>query len=518
MRVESKSRVKRALISVSDKRNIVEFASQLRELGVEIISTGGTARLLEEKDIEVTPVSAETGFPELFDGRVKTLHPRIHGGLLNVRVNREHQRQMKENSIKPIDLLVCNLYPFQQTILREGHSINEAIENIDVGGPAMVRAAAKNYRDVAVVMDPDDYDKIINDLRTGGDIPEERRKELASHAFMVVSNYDRSIYEYLTGDKEKFPLLLDYRFEKKSEMRYGENPHQRAFFYHRVNSGDPCIANARQIHGTRLSLNNMVDLDSALQIIREYEKPSVVIIKHTNPCGMASSGSLVESYRQALDCDSLSAFGGIVGLNMEVDEETAGEMSKLFLECVLAPSYSDRALDILRKKKRIRLMEVPGFRGGYRENLSFRQVSGGLLLQETDTQPAEPENVDVVSRRKPTDEELVSLFYAWKLSRYVKSNAAVLTKGEKTVGIGSGHTSRVDAVRTAVHKAGDKARGACLASEAFIPFRDNIDEANKAGITAVIEPGGSIRDQEVIEAADEHDIALVFTGIRCFRH
>ncbi|OYT53008.1 MAG: bifunctional phosphoribosylaminoimidazolecarboxamide formyltransferase/IMP cyclohydrolase [Candidatus Altiarchaeales archaeon ex4484_2] len=511
-------RVKRALISVSDKRGIVGFASRLQELGVEIISTGGTARVLREGGIQVTGVSEETGFPELFDGRVKTLHPRIHGGLLNVRANREHQMQMKDNGIKPIDLLVCNLYPFQQTILREGHSINEAIENIDVGGPAMVRAAAKNYRDVVVVMDPDDYDEIIDDLRTCGDILKERRRKLASHAFRVVSNYDWSIHEYLVGDKEKFPMLLDYRFEKKSEMRYGENPHQRAFFYHRLNPGNPSIANARQLHGARLSLNNMLDLDSALQIIKEYEKPSVVIIKHTNPCGMASCGSLAEAYRQALDCDSLSAFGGVVGLNQEVDEETAGEMSKIFLECVLAPSYSAKALEILGNKKRIRLMEVPGLGGDYVESLSFRQVSGGLLLQETDSQPAEPVKVDVVSRRKPTDEELASLFYAWKLSRYVKSNAAVLAKGERTVGIGSGHTSRVDAVRTAVHKAGDKALGASLASEAFIPFRDNIDEAKKAGITAVIEPGGSIRDNEVIEAADEHDIALVFTGIRCFRH
>ncbi|MEA1924508.1 MAG: bifunctional phosphoribosylaminoimidazolecarboxamide formyltransferase/IMP cyclohydrolase, partial [Candidatus Altiarchaeota archaeon] len=308
-------RVKRALISVSDKRNIVGFASRLQELGIKIISTGGTARALREGGINVTGVSEETGFSELFDGRVKTLHPRIHGGLLNVRGSSEHQRQMKDNRIKPIDLLVCNLYPFKQTILKEGHSINEAIENIDVGGPAMVRAAAKNYRDVVVVMDPDDYDKIIDDLRAGGDIPEERRRELASNAFRVVSNYDRSIHEYLVGDVEKFPMLLDYRFEKKSLLRYGENPHQRSFFYHLVNPGNPSIANARQLHGAHLSLNNIVDLDSALQIIREYEKPSVVIIKHTNPCGMASCGSLAESYRWALDCDSLSAFGGVVGLN-----------------------------------------------------------------------------------------------------------------------------------------------------------------------------------------------------------
>ncbi len=511
-------RVKRALISVSDKRNIVGFASQLKELGVEIISTGGTARALRDANVSVIDVSEETGFPELFNGRVKTLHPRIHGGLLNVRGSSEHQRQMKENKIKPIDLLVCNLYPFQQTILKEEHSINEAIENIDVGGPAMVRAAAKNYRDVVVVMDPDDYDGVVEDLRTKGDVSMDRRKELASQAFRFVSNYDLSIHEYLVGTREKFPMVLDYRFEKKSEMRYGENPHQRSFFYHRVNPGNPSVANAKQLHGAHLSLNNIVDLDAALQIIREYEKPSVVIIKHTNPCGMASCGSLAEAYRQALECDSLSAFGGVVGLNREVDGETAGEMSKIFLECVLAPSYSDEALEILGKKKNIRLMEVPGFDGGYREDLSFKQVSGGLLLQETDTQPAEPETVDVVSERKPTDEELTSLFYAWKLSRYVKSNAAVLTKGERAVGIGSGHTSRVDAVRTAVHKAGDKVSGACLASEAFIPFRDNIDEAKKAGITAVIEPGGSIRDKEVIDAANEHDIALIFTGIRCFRH
>jgi len=511
-------RVKRALISVSDKRGIIEFASGLRGLGVEVISTGGTAKALRDGGIEVVDVCAETGYPELFNGRVKTLHPRIHGGLLNIRGNKTHQQQMQDNKIKPIDMLVCNLYPFKQTVLGGGHTLDDAIENIDVGGPAMVRAAAKNYRDVVVVMNPVDYADIIDDLTKKGDVSEEKRRLLASYAFRVVSGYDYSIHEYLTGEKDMFPHLLNLRFEKKNQLRYGENPHQKAFFYHRVNPGNPSIANAKQLHGTQLSLNNIVDLDAALQIIREYDKPSTVIIKHTNPCGMASADNLADSYRMALDCDSLSAFGGVVGLNREVDEQTASEMSQIFLECVLAPSYSKKALELLGKKKKIRLMEVLGLNGGYREKMSFRQVSGGLMLQETDYHPGTPEQLKVVSKRNPTDDEMISLLYSWKLSRYVKSNAAVLAVGERTVGIGSGHTSRVDAVRTAVSKAKDKAVGACLASEAYIPFRDNIDEAHKAGVSAVIEPGGSIRDGEVIEAADEYDMALVFTGIRCFRH
>ncbi len=511
-------KVKRALISVSDKRGVVDFASGLQELGVEIISTGGTAKILTENGVQVISVSEETGFPELFDGRVKTLHPNIHGGLLNIRDNPEHMRQMAENNIKPIDLLVCNLYPFQQTVLNKKHTLIDAIENIDVGGPAMVRAAAKNYRDVIVVTDPGQYSDVLTELKSKGDLSEAKRKELSAEAFKLVSGYDFTVYEYLKPEKEKFPRILDSRYELKSNLRYGENPHQKAFFYRGLNPGNPSIANARQIHGMQLSFNNVVDLDSALQIIREYDKPSVVIIKHTNPCGMASSEKLADAYKMAYECDPLSAFGGIVGLNMEVDKETAAEMSNLFLECIIAPSYGKDALNILSKKKNLRLIDVPGFHDHYKEKISFRQVSGGILLQEPDNQPGKPEKMEVVSKRKPTKDELVSLIYAWKLSRFVKSNAAVLTVGERTVGIGSGHTSRVDAVRTAVHTAGAKAKGAALASEAFIPFRDNIDEAHKAGVTAVIEPGGSIRDKDVIAAADEHDMALVFTGIRCFRH
>ena len=511
-------RIKRALISVSDKRGLVEFALALKELGVEIISTGGTAKLLSENSIDVTSVSEETGFPELFDGRVKTLHPRIHGGLLNVRDNLEHRKQMKEYKIKPIDMVVCNLYPFQQTILKEEHTLLDAIENIDVGGPAMIRAAAKNFRDVVVVTSPDQYDDILSELKKNGDISEKRRKELAAYAFKLVSNYDFSIYEYLKPEDDRFPRILDLRYEKKSMLRYGENPHQEAFFYRELNPGNPSIANAKQLHGIALSFNNIVDLDSALQIIREYEKPSVVIIKHTNPCGMASSKRLVDAYKLALQCDPLSAFGGIVGLNRRVDGETAEEMSKLFLEGVIAPSYSDDALRILKKKKNLRIIEVPEFYGGYKQKISIRQVSGGILLQDTDLQPNKPEKMNIVSKRRPTDDEIKSMLFAWKLSKFVKSNAAVLAKDERIIGIGSGHTSRVDAIRFAITKAGDRANGAVLASEAFLPFRDNIDEAANAGITAIIEPGGSIRDREVINAANEYDIALVFTGMRCFKH
>lgn len=512
--------IKRALISVSDKRGITEFASELRKLGVEIISTGGTGKLLSESGIEVMDVSEETGFPELFNGRVKTLHPRIHGGLLNVRDKPEHQRDMKKHGIMNIDLLVCNLYPFKETVARDDSTIMDAIENIDVGGPAMVRAAAKNFHDVTVIMDPSIYDEIIMHLRERGEVPLERRKELAAIAFKTVSNYDSLVYDYLIGniEREGFPDMFDLRYVKNGELRYGENPHQEAVLYKSLMAGDPCIANARQLQGKQLSFNNIVDLDSALQIIREFERPSAVIIKHTNPCGMASADSLVDAYKRALDTDSLSAFGGIVGLNKEVDDATAEEMSKLFLEAVIAPSYSEDALSILKRKKNLRLMEISGIDKDIKERWSFRQVSGGILLETPDRGIEEPSNLKTVTQREPSKSEIRSLLFAWKIVRNVKSNAAVLARDDQIVGVGAGQMSRVDAVKFAIQKSEGRANGSVMASEAFLPFRDSIDEAANAGITAIIQPGGSIRDKEVIDAADEYKIAMLFTGKRCFKH
>ncbi len=508
--------IKRALISVFDKQKIVEFAGELKKLGVEIISTGGTEKLLTASGIEIRRVSDETGFPELFNGRVKTLHPRIHGGLLNVRDKPEHQREMEEHGILNIDLLVCNLYPFSKTIARDDSTLTDAVENIDVGGPAMVRAAAKNFHDVTVVMDPSYYDEIIMYLGEQGEVPLARRRELAAIAFKTVSDYDNMIYDYLMEGKG-FPEMFDLRYVKNGELRYGENPHQEAVLYGSPVARDPCIANARQLRGKQLSFNNVVDLDSALQIIREFKRPSAVIIKHTNPCGMASADSLVEAYVRALDTDSVSAFGGIVGLNQEVDDATAQEMSKLFLEAVIAPSYSDDALDILKRKKNLRLMEIDGIDGDADERWLFRQVSGGILLETPDGGLDEPD-LKTVTQREPTESEIRSLLFAWKVVRNVKSNAAVLAKDDQIVGVGAGQMSRVDAVKFAIQKSCGRSGGSVLASEAFIPFRDNVDEVADAGVTAIIQPGGSIRDKEVIKAADEHKIAMLFTGRRCFKH
>jgi len=509
-------RIKRALLSVSDKEGIVEFAKSLTELGVELVATDKTATLLKENNIPVKGVEDVTGFPEILDGRVKTLHPKIHAALLSIHGKEGHRKQLAEHGIVPIDMLVVNLYPFKETISKS-HDMQEAIENIDVGGPAMIRAASKNFQDVIVVISPTQYPEILEELKKTGNVSYEKRKAMAFEAFKVTSNYDALIYEYLMEGSERFPKLLSLRYENPERLRYGENPHQSAALYRELIHKGSSIANAKKIQGKELSFNNILDMDTALSLIREFERPTVAIIKHSNPSGVASSDDLSEAYRKAYACDEYSAFGGVVAVNRAVDREIAEEMSKLFIEVVIAPSFGEGAMDILGKKKNLRVLEldmseIPD------ERFDFRKVSGGLLVQTPTLEPLGKDDLTVVTEKKPSEEEMKSLLFAWKVVKHVKSNAIVLGKGEYTVGIGAGQMSRIDSVDLAVRKAGKNAAGSVMASDAFFPFRDSIDAATKAGIKAIIQPGGSIKDEECIRAADEHGIPMIFTEVRCFKH
>ena len=508
-------RIKRALLSVSDKTGIVEFAKSLTGLGVELVATDKTAKLLEENGIPVKRVEEVTGFPEILDGRVKTLHPKIHGALLSIHDKEAHRKQLAEHEIVPIDMLVVNLYPFKETISKS-HDVQEAIENIDVGGPAMIRAASKNFQDVVVVISPTQYPEILEELKEG-DVGLEKRKALAFEAFRVTSDYDALIYDYLMGEAERFPQLLSLRYENPERLRYGENPHQSAALYRELIQKSSSIANAKKVQGKDLSFNNILDMDAALSLIREFERPIVAIIKHSNPSGVASSDELSEAYRRAYACDEYSAFGSIVAANRPVDKETAEEMSKLFIEVIIAPSFGKGAMDILGKKKNLRVLELDMDKV-QKERFDFRRVSGGLLVQTPDVEPVGKDDLKVVTEKKPTEEEIKSLLFAWKVVKHVKSNAIVLAKDEYTVGIGAGQMSRIDSVDVAVRKAGENAAGSVMASDAFFPFRDSIDAAAKAGIKAIIQPGGSIKDEECIRAADEHGIAMIFTEVRCFMH
>jgi len=516
-------KIKRVLISVSDKEGIVEFARNLTDLGIQIISTGGTAKLLRENGISVKQVEEVTGFPEILDGRVKTLHPKIHCALLSIHDKEEHKRQLEEYGIEPVDMLVVNLYPFKETISR-GCSQQEAIENIDVGGPAMLRAGSKNFQDVVVVTSPGQYPEVLKELKESGNISMEKRKRLAVEAFKLTSNYDSLIHNYLTEkeefpsiltEKEEFPSILSLKYEHLKRLRYGENPHQEGVLYKELMQEGYNITKARQIHGKELSFNNILDLDAALSIVREFQGPTVAIIKHTNPSGVASADSLVDAYRRAYLCDPDSAFGSIIALNRTVDKETAEEMGKLFIEAIIAPSFEPAALEILKQKKNLRILEmnmseIPA------DKIDFRKISGGILVQTPNSAPLTDPNV--VTEKEPSDEELKSLMFAWNVVKHVKSNAIVLAKDEHTVGIGAGQMSRIDSVKVAIWKADENSSGSVMASDAFFPFRDSIDEAAKAGIKAIIQPGGSIRDEECIQAANEHGIAMIFTGVRCFKH
>ena len=503
--------VRRALLSVSDKTGIVELARGLHEAGVALVSSGGTHRTIYEADIPVTRVTEVTGAPEFLDGRVKTLHPRIHGGILADRRRAEHVRQLEEQDIEPIDLVVCNLYPFEKTIAADGVSEDDAIEQIDIGGPAMVRAAAKNFHSVTVVVSPDRYDEVLEHVASDGEVPLEVRRALALEAFNHTAGYDAAIAGYLSG--ETFPETIHITSRKITSLRYGENPHQEAAFYGAP--GDPYgLAAAEQLHGKELSYNNILDTDAAWRLVQELPSTGCAIIKHSNPCGAAIADSISEAYVLALDCDRTSAFGGIVALNRHCDAATAAAISEVFTEVIIAPGYDADALETLTRKKNVRILLA---QSASRQTFEARSVAGGFLLQTSDGID-DLEAAKVVTKVQPTEEQMRDLRFAWVVAKHVKSNAIVLAKDGVAVGVGAGQMSRVESTKLAAMRAGDRAAGTACASDAFFPFRDGLDAAVEAGAAAVIQPGGSVRDDEVIAAADEHGIPMVFSGRRHFKH
>ncbi|MGI9108025.1 MAG: bifunctional phosphoribosylaminoimidazolecarboxamide formyltransferase/IMP cyclohydrolase [Pyrinomonadaceae bacterium] len=563
--------IRRALLSVSDKTGIIEFAHALSRLGVELLSTGGTARALREAGIEVRDVSEVTNFPEMLDGRVKTLHPRVHGGLLAIRDKREHMDALAAHGIEPIDLVVVNLYPFEQTVAREGVSLEEAIEQIDIGGPAMVRSAAKNYRDVAIITAPEMYDHILSEMKQHeGALTLSTRARLARHAFMRTAFYDSKVFSYLgshmedgtSDDLTLYPpvesivdtievyadllagafaaspeneraddaedsAFADYSelsFNKLSDLRYGENPHQSAALYEIEEEGKSGIAHAELLSGKEMSFNNYVDADAAWQLVCDFDERACAIIKHTNPAGVGLGASCVEAYRRALATDPVSAFGGIVAFNHQVDEEAARAVNEIFTEVVIAPDYDEAALETLRTRKNLRILRAAAAaaprvdEGDAISDYDYKKIGGGMLVQTCDRHQLTREGLRIVSHRAPTGEEIDALLFAWVVCKHTKSNAIVYARAGQTVGVGAGQMSRVDSVRLGAMRAQLPVAGSVLASDAFFPFRDGIDEAARHGITAIIQPGGSVRDAEVVAAADEHNLALVFTGIRHFKH
>ncbi|HZG59719.1 MAG TPA: bifunctional phosphoribosylaminoimidazolecarboxamide formyltransferase/IMP cyclohydrolase [Anoxybacillus sp.] len=508
----------RALLSVSNKEGIVSFAKQLAELGVEIISTGGTKKALEAHGIPVISVSEVTGFPEILDGRVKTLHPMIHGGLLAIREDENHRKQLEQHQITPIDLVVINLYPFQQTIAKSDVTFAEAIENIDIGGPTMLRAAAKNHQYVTVVVDPADYETVLQELKENGAVSKATNLRLAAKVFRHTAAYDAMIAEYLTNlTGEQYPESLTITFEKKQDLRYGENPHQSAAFYQKPLGSSFSIAAAKQLHGKELSYNNINDANAALQIVKEFTEPAAVAVKHMNPCGVGVGENIYAAFTRAYEADPTSIFGGIVALNREVDRDTALKMHEIFLEIVIAPSFSAEALEILTQKKNIRLLTVD-FTAEKKKETFIVSVQCGLLVQDEDVYTLDDANITIPTKREPTAQEWEDLKLAWKVVKHVKSNAIVLAKDHMTVGVGAGQMNRVGAAKIAIEQAGEKAKGAALASDAFFPMDDTVEAAAKAGVTAIIQPGGSIRDADSIKKADEYGIAMVFTGVRHFKH
>jgi len=515
--------VKRALISVSDKTGIVELGQALAAAGVQILSTGGTAKLLADNKIPVVEVSQHTGFPEMMDGRVKTLHPKIHGGILGRRGIDDEV--MKKNGIDPIDLVVVNLYPFEATVAKPNCMLDDAIENIDIGGPAMVRATAKNYAYVSVVVNPSDYARVIGEIKSGG-ITAATRFDLAVKAFEHTAKYDGMIANYLgkiqsDGSKVNFPRTFNMQFEKVQDMRYGENPHQNAAFYKEAHPAEVSVASARQIQGKELSYNNVADTDAALECVKSFDDIACVIVKHANPCGVALGKNVMEAYDRAYKTDPTSAFGGIIAFNRALDVDVAAEIIKRqFVEVIIAPGVTDAAKDVLKSKANVRVLEC-GQWGKPVPGLDFKRVNGGLLVQDRDLGMVSMSDLKVVSKRQPTADELKDLMFAWKVGKFVKSNAIVYIKNQMTIGVGAGQMSRVYSAKIAGIKAADEkleVKGSVMASDAFFPFRDGIDAAHAAGITAVIQPGGSMRDEEVIAAANEHGMAMVFTGMRHFRH
>jgi len=540
-------KIKRALVSVSDKTGLEEMAKGLDALGIEILSTGGTARLIRDIGVPVTEVADYTGFPEMLDGRVKTLHPKVHGGILAVRDNPDHMAQVNQHDIKLIDLVVVNLYPFRETIAKPDVTLEDAVENIDIGGPTMVRSAAKNFKDVAIVVNPARYPDILKELQeTGGELSDKTRMELALEAFTHTARYDAAISNYLSGvvtGTGDLPQTFAPAFERIQGLRYGENPHQQAAFYRDLDAVEPGLPGAEQLHGKELSYNNILDLMAALELAREFEEPAAIIIKHNNPCGAATADSLLDAFEEALICDPVSRFGSVMAFNRPVTAALAERMISndylrdlmpryweesgdtectplpAFVEAVIAPEYDDGAVTVLCKKKNLRVLRLADWKPeGYERAWDFRRVPGGLLLQERDSRSVQPEQFRVVTKKQPTQDQLRSMVFADRVAKHVKSNAIILVKGTATVGIGAGQMSRVDSTLIAARKAGKRAQGSVLASDAMFPARDGIDACAKAGAVAIIQPGGSIRDEEAIAAADEHGLTMVMTGMRHFRH
>ena len=513
------SKIKRALVSVYDKTGIIDFCRNLHKLGVEIIATGGTARLLKENKIPVKNVSDVTNFPEILNGRVKTLHPKILGGILALREKQEHVSELKKHNIIPIDMVVSNLYPFEKVTSKEDIQMKDALENIDIGGPNMIRAAAKNFENVVVVVDPKDYDAIIRELKEKGNVSKETRSRLATEAFRHTSKYDWIIHKFLeksVSEPTEFPEMLNLTYKKIQDLRYGENPHQKAAFYKESDIKEPCVTNAEKLSGKELSWTNVLDLDSALELVKEFDEPAIAIIKHTSPCGVACGKDIFDAFEQAYSSDPLSAFGGIVGSNRKIDLTTAKRMSEYHFDAIIAPDFEGGALEILKKRNVLILMKTGKLNPSHIKHFDITSVIGGLMVQEHDSCPVK--DAIIVTEVQPSPKQMDSMMFAWKVVKHVKSNAIVLVKGKRTLGIGMGQTSRVDSVKIAIRKAGDETKGSIMASDGFFPFRDSIDEAAKAGVVAIIQPGGSVKDKEVISAANEHGIAMVFTGMRCFRH
>ena len=519
--------IERALISVYDKTGAVDFARALAALGIEIVSTGGTARLLRDAGISVRDVSELTGWPEMLGGRVKTLHPKVHGGLLYRRGLAADREEARQHGIAPIDLVAVNLYPFEATAAKPGLTAEEMVENIDIGGPTMLRSAAKNFESVAVVCDPADYSSVAAELASGGALSLATRLELARKVFALTSRYDGLIATELErlsaagetvslGARPELPAHLHLALERKQGMRYGENPHQHAALYVSAGRAAVGLAGARQLQGKELSYNNLVDLDAAWRLVLEFDKPAVAIIKHNNPCGAAEQESLRDAYLRALECDPVSAFGGVIAFNRPLDSATAAEVGKLFVECIVAPGYDAAALEHLATKKNLRLMEMSA--AGDEGALELKRISGGVLVQQPDLHRLAASDLKVAGKRAPTDTEMHALLFAWKVCKHVKSNAIVFARPGQAVGIGAGQMSRVDSVRIAIMKAQQPLAGTVVASDAFFPFPDGVEEAAKAGATAVIQPGGSVRDADVIAAADRAGMAMVFCGVRHFRH
>ncbi len=509
---------KRALISVSDKSGVAEFAREIAALGYEIVSTGGTKKMLSEAGVPVKGVTDVTGFPEILEGRVKTLNPYIHGGLLAKHGEPDHQKQLEEHNIQPIDIVCVNLYPFQQTIAKPEVTTEDAIENIDIGGPAMLRASAKNHEYVTVIVDSSDYDEVLAELKGDGQTTLETRRKLAAKVFRHTAAYDAMIAGFMTDlTGVENPEKLTVTYELKQSLRYGENPHQKAAFYAQPLGSSFSVARAEQLHGKELSYNNIRDTDAALQIVKEFNEPAAVAVKHMNPCGVGAGSTIEEAYSRAYEADPTSIFGGIVALNRPVSKELAEKLHEIFLEIIVAPSFDQEAIEVLSKKKNIRLLTLD-FANGKKGEKVLTSVEGGLLSQDLDELSLADADVKVATKREPTEEEWTALKLGWKVVKHVKSNAIVVTDDKMTLGVGAGQMNRVGAAKIALEQAGEKAKGAALASDAFFPMDDTVEAAAKAGITAIIQPGGSIKDEDSIKKADEYGIAMVLTGIRHFKH